>query len=171
MTDDLVGPAVMISVGAAVMIPISVAVSSQEHSSLLFLPFFSFFFFFFFLSAKDSDLIGLPEDVPVPEGQVHSFEPDFPPDSLEPDPDSLDADEDPEPDPEPDPDSLLPFFFFFLLSSDSSARSSASAMRSFDAADRDLADLAETRSVIRITPKTERMRAIFIVVIPKVNCC
>ena len=169
MTDDLVGPAVMISVGAAVMIPISVAVSSQEHSSLLFLPFFSVFFFFFFLSAKVSDLIGDPED--VPEGQAHSFEPDFPPDSLEPDPDSLDADEDPEPDPEPDPDSLLPFFFFFLLSSDSSARSSANAMRSFDAADRDLADLAETRSVIRITPKTERMRAIFIVVIPKVNCC
>ena len=167
MTDDLVGPAVMISVGAAVMIPISVAVSSQEHSSLLFLPFFSFFFFFFFLSAKDSDLIGVPED--VPEGQVHSFEPDFPPDSLEPDPDSLDADEDP--DPEPDPDSLLPFFFFFLLSSDSSTRSSECAMRSFDAADRDLADLAETRSVIRITPKTERMRAIFMVVIPKVNFC
>ena len=165
MTDDLVGPAVMISVGAAVMIPISVAVSSQEHSSLLFLPFFSFFFFFFFLSANDSDLIGDPED--VPKGQAHSFEPDFPPDSLEPDPDSLDADEDPD----PDPDSLLPFFFFFLLSSDSSARSSASAMRSFDAADRDLADLAETRSVIRITPKTERMRAIFMVVIPKVNRC
>ena len=167
MTDDLVGPGVMISVGAAVMIPISVAVSSQEHSSLLFLPFFSFFFFFFFLSAKVSDLIGDPED--VPEGQAHSFEPDFPLDSLEPDPDSLDADEDP--DREPDPDSLLPFFFFFLLSSDSSAPSSASAMRSFDAADRDLADLAETRSVIRITPKTERMRAIFMVVIPKVNCC
>ena len=166
MSDDLVGPAVMISVGAAVMTPISVAVSSQEHSSLLFLP---FFFFFFFLSAKVSDLIGVPEDVPVPEGQTHSFEPDFPPDSLEPDPDSLDADEDPDPD--PDPDSLLPFFFFFLLSSDSSARSSASAIRSFDAADRDLAALAETRSVIRITPKTERMRAIFMVVMPKVNCC
>merc|ERR1719431_829566 len=124
----------MILVGAAVMTPISLAVSSQEHSSLLFLP----LFFFFFLSASDSDLI----DVPGPDGQLHSIKSDFPPDSLE-----------------PDPDSPLPFFFF-LLSSDCSKVSTAKNMRSVE---RDLVDLAETSS-IQLTHKMEARRAIFMVV-------
>ena len=145
------------------MTPISVAVSSQEHSSLLFLPFL--LFFFFFLSDTVSDLIGVPEDVPDPEGQLHSFEPDLPPDSLEPEPepDSLELD--------PEPDSPLPFFFFFLLSSDSSSRPSANDMRLFDAAESDLKDLAETRSVIRITPHTDRRRAVLMAVKLKVDYC